>query len=63
MSLWLVQIGERVHEGDRVAEIVFPGAVVDLAAPADGQICERFAHPGDHLTIGQTIGTLELVND
>jgi pyruvate dehydrogenase E2 component (dihydrolipoamide acetyltransferase) len=58
-SLWLVRTGERVREGDRVAEIVFPGAIVDLAAPVDGTLRERFARPGDFVVAGQTIGTLE----
>ncbi|MBX3399739.1 MAG: lipoyl domain-containing protein [Gemmataceae bacterium] len=61
-SLWLVRPGERVREGDRVAEIVFPGAVVDLSAPADGTLRERLARPGDSVVAGQTIGTLELAD-
>lgn len=59
LSLWFVRIGESVREGDRVAEVVFPGAVVDVAAPADGILVERLALPGDALSSGQSLGTIE----
>lgn len=59
LSLWLVRTGEAVREGDRVAEVVFPGAVVDIAAPTDGVLRERIARPGDALAAGQRLGTIE----
>lgn len=59
LSLWLVRAGERVREGDRIAEIAFPGAIVDIPAPADGYLRERFAQPGDALVAGQILGSLE----
>ncbi len=59
LSLWLVRVGERVREGDRVAEVAFPGAIVDVSAPIDGVVRERFVQPGDALAVGQTLGTIE----
>ena len=58
-SLWHVRAGERVTEGDRVAEVLIPGAVFDVAAPATGTLTERIAQPGDRLELGQALGTLE----
>lgn len=59
LSLWFVRIGETVREGDRLAEVNFPGAVVDIASPADGVLIERIALAGDELTAGQILGTIE----
>ena len=58
-SLWHVQVGDRVTEGDRVAEILIPGAVFDVPAPATGTLVERGVQPGDALTAGQEIGVIE----
>ena len=58
-SLWFVRIGEAVREGDRLAEVNFPGAVVDIAAPADGVLVERTALAGDEISTGQLLGTIE----
>jgi pyruvate/2-oxoglutarate dehydrogenase complex dihydrolipoamide acyltransferase (E2) component len=58
-SLWHVQVGDRVTEGDRVAELLIPGAVFDVSAPATGVLAERIAHPNDPLTTGQVLGAVE----
>ncbi len=58
-GLWFVRTGEAVREGDRLAEVNFPGAVVDLASPAAGVLIERTALAGDELTAGQILGTIE----
>jgi pyruvate/2-oxoglutarate dehydrogenase complex dihydrolipoamide acyltransferase (E2) component len=58
-SLWHVRVGDRVTEGDRVAEVLIPGAVFDVAAPASGVLAERTAQPGDQLQPGQPLGTVE----
>lgn len=57
-GLWHVGIGERVLEGERVAEVRIRGAVVDLPAPASGTLTEQFARPMDTLHTGQTLGTV-----
>ncbi|QJX00725.1 lipoyl domain-containing protein [Frigoriglobus tundricola] len=57
-SLWHVRIGDRVTEGDRVAEVLIPGAVFDISAPASGIFTERTVQPGDALRPGQVIGAV-----
>jgi biotin carboxyl carrier protein len=58
-SLWHVQVGDRVTEGDRVAEVLIPGAVFDVAAPATGVLATRTVQPGDALAAGQVLGEIE----
>ncbi len=58
-SLWHVRVGDRVTEGDRVCEVLIPGAVIDLPAPATGVVAARTAHPTDPLTPGQVIGVID----
>lgn len=57
-SLWHVVPGERVFEGDRVAEILLPGVVFDVAAPATGTLSGRVARPRDRVAAGQILGTI-----
>ena len=57
-GLWHVGVGERVLEGERVAEVRIRGAVVDLPAPATGTLAEQFARPLDTLHPGQVLGTV-----
>ena len=59
LSLWYVGPGERVYEGDRVAEVLIPGATFDVAAPATGIVVERLARPNDPLAVGQVLGTID----
>ena len=57
-SYWYVVSGERVFAGDRLAEILIPGAVVDVSAPATGLFERASAAVHDSLAPGQIIGTL-----
>ena len=58
-SLWHVRAGDRVTEGDRVAELLVPGAVFDVSAPATGVLAERRAQPNDSLATGQVLGEIQ----
>ena len=58
VSLWYVQPGERVFEGDRVVEVLIPGATFDVAAPATGVLQERFVQPSERVTVGQPLGVI-----
>lgn len=58
LSLWHARPGDRVYDGDRVAEVVIRGAVVDIAAPAAGVLGEWLARPGDPLAAGQVIAEI-----
>jgi len=56
---WHVRVGDRVREGDRVAEVLIAGAAIDVSAPASGTLAERTAHAGDPLPPGTMIGTIQ----
>lgn len=58
-SLWYVRPGDRVFEGDRVAELLIPGATFDVPAPATGRLVERSVLPNDTVTPGQVLGAIE----
>jgi pyruvate/2-oxoglutarate dehydrogenase complex dihydrolipoamide acyltransferase (E2) component len=58
-SLWHVRPGDKVTEGDRVAEVLIPGAVFDVSAPATGTLAERTAQPGDAVRAGSVIGEIQ----
>ena len=57
-GLWLVRPGERVYAGDRLAEVLIPGAVVDVPAACCGTVCHLDARPGDRVTEATILGTL-----
>lgn len=63
LSLWYVRPGDRVYEGDRVAEVLIPGATFDVPAPTTGTLGERFVLPNDPLTAGQVLGEIHRVPD
>ena len=58
-SLWHVRVGDRVTEGDRVAEVLIPGATFDVPAPVTGTLAERNVQPNDPLAPGTVLGTIE----
>ena len=59
VSLWHLRPGESVYEGDRLVELLLPGATFDVPAPVSGVVGERFALPGDRVEAGQVLGTIE----
>jgi pyruvate dehydrogenase E2 component (dihydrolipoamide acetyltransferase) len=60
VSLWLVQCGEQVFQGDPVLEVLTTGAVVDLPAPADGVLVETLVEEDEPLHVGQPLAVIEL---
>ena len=58
-SLWFVDPGDAIYEGDRVAEVLCNGATFDVSAPATGRFTEKRALPDDPLVPGQVLGVLE----
>ena len=36
MGCWLVDVGDEISEGQRLAELILPGTVFEIASPADG---------------------------
>ena len=59
LSLWFAEVGDEVYEGDRLVEVLVPGATFDVPAPATGRLTERRAHPDDPIVPGQVLGVVE----
>jgi 2-oxoglutarate dehydrogenase E2 component (dihydrolipoamide succinyltransferase) len=57
-SVWLVEVGDEVTEGDRLLEVCFGAASVDLPAPASGVLVETLVSEDDVLTVGQELGVI-----
>jgi pyruvate/2-oxoglutarate dehydrogenase complex dihydrolipoamide acyltransferase (E2) component len=58
-SLWYVQLGDPVYEGDRVAEVLIPGATIDVSATASGLLVEKHVQANDPLSAGHVLGEIE----
>jgi pyruvate/2-oxoglutarate dehydrogenase complex dihydrolipoamide acyltransferase (E2) component len=56
VSLWLVEPGSEVVEGDRVVEVLVANATVDLPAPASGVLEESFVDEDEPVAAGQLLG-------
>lgn len=63
LSLWLVEQGTEVAEGDRVVELLADGVTVDLSAPASGVLVETLASEDDPVAVGQTLGVILAAED
>jgi pyruvate/2-oxoglutarate dehydrogenase complex dihydrolipoamide acyltransferase (E2) component len=59
VSLWLVEVGSEVAEGDRVVELAADSVTVDLPAPASGRLVETLAVEDEEVQIGQVLGVIE----
>jgi pyruvate/2-oxoglutarate dehydrogenase complex dihydrolipoamide acyltransferase (E2) component len=58
-SLWLVEPGSRVTEGDRLLEVLADGVTVDLPSPVTGVLVDVLVSEDERLTIGQSLAVLE----
>ena len=58
-SLWLVEQGKRVTEGDRLLEVLADGVTVDLPAPVTGVLVQVLVSEDERLTVGQPLAVLE----
>lgn len=58
VSLWLVDVGQEVCEGDRLLEVVFGSVCVDLPAPASGVLVEALVGEDEMLHVGQVLGII-----
>ena len=59
LSVWFVDPGDRVYEGDKVVEVLSNGATFDVPSPVTGRFVEKKAHPDDRLVPGQVLGLVE----
>ena len=56
---WLVEVGEAVRVGERVAEVSVPGVLFDAVSPADGTLVRRNVAAGGRVSPGEPIGWVE----
>ena len=63
ISLWLVEVGDAVTEGDRVVELLSDSVTVDLPAPASGVLCEMLVTEDDAVRTGQVLCVIESVDE
>jgi len=63
LSLWYAAPGDEVFEGDRLVEVLAPGATFDVSAPACGRLIEHRAWPRELLLPGQVLGVIESLPD
>jgi pyruvate/2-oxoglutarate dehydrogenase complex dihydrolipoamide acyltransferase (E2) component len=60
LSVWFVDLGDQVYEGDRVVEVLSNGATFDVSSPVTGRFVKKKAHPDDPLSPGQVLGLVEV---
>ncbi|MGD9647839.1 MAG: biotin/lipoyl-containing protein [Pirellulales bacterium] len=58
-SLWLVEPGSRVTEGDRLLEVLADGVTTDLPSPVSGVLVDVLVSEDDRLAVGQPLAVLE----
>jgi pyruvate/2-oxoglutarate dehydrogenase complex dihydrolipoamide acyltransferase (E2) component len=63
VSLWLVEPGDEVSEGDRLIEVLFGSVSVDLPAPASGILAETLVDEDAVLFVGQVLGVIRSIDD
>jgi pyruvate/2-oxoglutarate dehydrogenase complex dihydrolipoamide acyltransferase (E2) component len=59
VSVWLVELGAEVIEGDRLLQVVAGEISVDLPAPASGCLVEQCVVECDEVQTGQLLGVIE----
>jgi pyruvate/2-oxoglutarate dehydrogenase complex dihydrolipoamide acyltransferase (E2) component len=59
LSVWFVDPGDQVYEGDCVVEVLSNGATFDVSSPVTGRFIERKVHADDPLVPGQVLGMVE----
>ena len=56
---WLKKVGDRVSEGEAIAEIETDKAVTEVESTVSGVLVEIVANEGDTVEITKTIGWVE----
>ena len=59
VSLWLVEPGSPVAQGDPVVEVLAGPAVIDLPSPADGVLVECLVAEDEPVEVGQVLAVIE----
>lgn len=56
---WVCSVGERIKEGDPLLSVELDKIDTDVPSPVTGTVSEIMAAPGDTVTVGQIICTVE----
>ena len=59
LSVWFVEPGDPVLQGERVLEVLAEGVTFDITAPATGKLLHKEAFSREQLTAGQALGMIE----
>jgi len=59
VSMWLIEQGGRVAEGEPVLEVLAGGVTVDLPSPADGVLSEVLVDEEEPIGVGQRLAIVE----
>ncbi len=62
-SVWLVEVGTTVTEGDRLLEVVAGSVTVDLPSPVSGVLVETLVDEDDRLETGQLLAIVVADHD
>jgi pyruvate/2-oxoglutarate dehydrogenase complex dihydrolipoamide acyltransferase (E2) component len=58
LTAWYAAVGDRVTEGESLAEILAGEVVVELPSPASGHLVERCVETGAPLFVGQRLAII-----
>jgi len=58
VSLWLVEEGSEICEGDRIVELVAGDVTVDLPSPASGILAKTLVDEDEPVAVGQTLARI-----
>ena len=61
-SLWLVERGSEVTEGDRLLEVLAGEVTIDISAPASGILSEKLVDDDDPIVAAQPLAIIEMRN-
>jgi pyruvate/2-oxoglutarate dehydrogenase complex dihydrolipoamide acyltransferase (E2) component len=59
VATWLVEPGDAVEAGDRVAEVLLPGVLVYVSAPAAGTFLRAERPAGTTASAGDVLGWID----
>lgn len=58
VSLWFVDVGQAILEGDRLVEVMLPGMTFDISATCSGILATIDVREGEEITEGDKLGTI-----
>ncbi len=60
---WKVSVGDKVKQGDVIAEIATDKVDMDLDSPFDGKIIKLTIDEGSMVNVGETLAEIEVEGD